>query len=161
MLASAEIATLVRHWLADFDGPVICDPVMAASSGGSLMAADDLAATRALLPHVSLITPNTGEAATLTGQTIADLADAEAAAPALLNQGARAVLITGGHLLRDSAYCYDYFASPDQSYWLRGEWVVSNHNHGTGCTLAAAITAALALGYDMADAVVLGKMVVT
>ena len=161
MLATGEIAATVGDLLAHFDGPVVCDPVMGASTGGALLSPRGLAELRQLLPRLTLITPNLREAEILSGIAIVDFATVEAAAQALLALGARNVLITGGHLEASDGYCYDYLATGDSNYWLRGENIATAHNHGTGCTLSSAIAAALALGHELADAVVLGKMVVT
>ena len=171
MLGSSATVAAVTCLLAGlqdrgFAGPVVCDPVLAASAGGSLMHNGGTDALLGLFPHLSLITPNCDEAAQLTGLAIDNFADMERAASALLEMGAESVLLTGGHLDPTEPWCYDYFVSRTDlehpnAFWLRGERVPTRHNHGTGCTLSSAITAAMALGLEMADAIVLGKMAVT
>ncbi len=161
MLANEEILKTVNSWLDQQSVPVICDPVMSATSGGSLLDNNGIADFKNLLNNITLLTPNIREAAILTGTNIATVEDIQLAADNLLAMGAGAVLITGGHFLEESDICLDYFKNAEQPYWLRGKRIATANNHGTGCTLSSAIAAALAHGYELIDAVVLGKMAVS
>lgn len=161
MLVNAEIVRAVAELLATYPGPVVCDPVMGASAGGMLLDDEGRSALQDMLPRLTLITPNLREAELLTGIPVTSFEDMESAARVLLEQGVAAVLVTGGHLDVDGEHCYDYFATQEGGFWLRGQRVSTEHDHGTGCTLASAIAAALALDYELPDAVVLGKMAVT
>jgi hydroxymethylpyrimidine kinase/phosphomethylpyrimidine kinase/thiamine-phosphate diphosphorylase len=151
---------------------LVVDPVLRASSGGAAFSdAAIVAAYREhLLPRATVITPNRGEALRLlgpsgppgtSGQTQAALQDTPTLAQALHEQGARAVMITGGDAQHDGVdrtHSLDWLLTPHASGWLTAPRVNTPHHHGTGCTLASAIAAALALGHVEADACVLGKM---
>jgi hydroxymethylpyrimidine/phosphomethylpyrimidine kinase len=147
------IATALLHW----DRRVVLDPVMVATSGDRLLKPEAIDALRQnLLPRAIVLTPNLPEAALLTGQSIAeDEAQMARQAEQLLALGPSAVLIKGGHskgelstdLLFDGA-TMERFSSPR---------IATSHDHGTGCTLAAAIAAGLAKGADLRDAVAEAK----
>jgi hydroxymethylpyrimidine kinase/phosphomethylpyrimidine kinase/thiamine-phosphate diphosphorylase len=140
---------------------LVVDPVLAASSGAAF--ADD-ATMRAyrdeLLPRASVITPNRREAERLLGGGAADLAT-PALAQALRRLGTEAVCITGGDSADVDGRVLDWFASPLARGWLASARVATAHHHGTGCTFASGVAAALALGFVAPDAVVLAKMAVT
>ena len=153
MLATAAIVAAVAHAIRTHTlGPYVLDPVMVASSGDPLLEEDAVAALRAqLVPLAHVITPNLDEAAILTGRPVNDVASMERAARALVDSGAQAALVKGGHLpgeaidvLFDSAGGIRHFCHPRLD---------SRDTHGTGCALSAAITARLALG-DPLDAAV-------
>lgn len=152
MLADAEVIAevadaLVRHAPAI----VVVDPVMVATSGARLLAADALDALRGrLLPLATVVTPNIPEAELLLGREITTPDDAAAAADALVAQGAEAALVKGGHLPVDGPVV-------DRLHTLSGRHAFEHARlridaHGTGCTLASAIAARLALGDDVAAA---------
>ena len=180
MLASAEVVRCVAKYLIDYPGFVVCDPVMAASSGESLLDGEAGAILREqLLPRADLITPNRHEAEALLDRKIDSADDIENAARDLIELGARSVLITGGHFDNDAPletiktfennktfknnkrYCHDYWTDGSEGFWLRGPRIETIHTHGTGCTLASAIAAAIACGYALKDALVLAKMYVS
>lgn len=154
--------------------PVVLDPVMTASAGGELLTAEALSALQALLPLLTLITPNTHELAMLTEMPVATDEEIRQAALALQKQGPANVLVTGGHREAGSGpgpepdadseipgFSADYFLSASgEAFWLRSGWVNTQQNHGTGCVLSSAITAALAGNLDLRDALVIGKMLV-
>jgi hydroxymethylpyrimidine/phosphomethylpyrimidine kinase len=152
MLANAGIVRAVasaidRHALR----PVVLDPVMLAKGGDALLDADAVDALRAdLIARATVLTPNIPEAEVLTGQRIVTLADMRAAAAALIRQGARAVVIKGGHL---DGPAIDLFATAEVSEDLTAPRLDTPHTHGTGCTFASAIAARLALGDDLLSAV--------
>ncbi|HUI27822.1 MAG TPA: bifunctional hydroxymethylpyrimidine kinase/phosphomethylpyrimidine kinase [Candidatus Kryptonia bacterium] len=161
MLANAAIveavATAVRDWRIE---RLVVDPVMAAQSGSTLLEAAARAALLAqLIPLAMLVTPNTHEAAALTGITISTEAEMQSAARALIRQGARAVLLKGGHLAGGDAV--DIFDDGRDIRTLRAPRIETPHTHGTGCQLSAAIAANLALGRSLADAIAIGKRFIT
>lgn len=151
MLATAEIIEVVADALAHWrPRAVVVDPVMVATSGAKLLADDALdALRRRLLPLATVLTPNMPEAEILLGRPVLPGADADAALAELLALGAPAVLLKGGHLGEDDVV--DRFGSGV----LRASYRhprLALEGHGTGCTLAAAIAAQLALGETVASA---------
>jgi hydroxymethylpyrimidine/phosphomethylpyrimidine kinase len=130
--------------------PYVLDPVMIATSGAALLQAGAVTALRReLLPLASLVTPNLPEAAALSGLPARTTADLDAIAACLGDMGAAAVLIKGGH--QSGARVVDrlYFKGEKHQFVHRR---LARNGHGTGCTLAAAITANLGLGFDLVDA---------
>lgn len=160
MLGNRDVVETVSQALIDLDAFVVYDPVMLATSGDSLMAEDTLTVLRSkLLPQVDLLTPNRLEAERLTGKVI-DSADAmEAAAWDILSFGVQSVLIKGGHSPsgEQSPFCQDFWTDGKQKLWFTSPRLSNRNTHGTGCTLSAAITAAIALGYELPDALVIAK----
>lgn len=162
MLASAEVVRCVAKYLAEYSGFVVCDPVMAASSGASLLEGEaGIILREQLLPRADIITPNRHEAEALLDRKINSPDDIENAARDLLKLGARSVLITGGHFENDAQRCHDYWSDGADGFWLAGPRIDTVHTHGSGCTLASAIAAASARGYALKDALVLAKMYVS
>ena len=155
MLASVgAIETVVRALdEAETAGlPLIVDPVMVASSGDQLISEDTAEAIRTqLLPRASLITPNAPEAAVLAGGTIEDLDDQRAAADELLEMGAKAVLVKGGHL--EGSQIIDLLATRNGVRLFTRPRIHTRHTHGTGCTLASGISALMAQGLGLDRAV--------
>jgi hydroxymethylpyrimidine/phosphomethylpyrimidine kinase len=150
-LGNREIIESIAELAAGFQFPLIVDPVILSKRGGALLSRDaiDVLKTK-LLPRAYLVTPNLDEAELLTGVQAHDVGGMRAAAEALLAMGPRAVLIKGGHLS----------GSPTDVLLFQGGWVEfpaerieSRHTHGTGCTLSAAITALLASGEELVDAI--------
>jgi hydroxymethylpyrimidine/phosphomethylpyrimidine kinase len=143
--AAPQVAALVAA-LEGFAGPVVFDPVLRASSGGVLFDGDP-AQLLPLLARATLVTPNLAEAEALTGAPVASADDARRAARRLLELGARAVLIKGGHLPGDAddllAVGGDPAAAPAE-HLLRAPRLPNPTPRGTGCALATAIAAALA-----------------
>ena len=154
MLHSPDIVRAVaesihRHGLQN----VVFDPVMVATSGAVLIdneAVDVL--VRELFPCVDVITPNLDEAALLVGRPLKNAEDMAAAADELIHQGARAVLIKGGHLAGDTVIDLLLGASGEKT-WMQAPRIQSLNTHGTGCTLSSAMAAHLALGASLLDAV--------
>ena len=140
--------------------PVIMDPVLIASCGDTLTlepGSEALPELPALYRFASLLTPNLPELAALTGLAVTTPDQIITATACLLTQGVRAVLVKGGHASGCKQLALDYLASTRQQYWLASPRIDTEHNHGTGCSLASAIASALALGYPLDDAVVLAK----
>jgi hydroxymethylpyrimidine/phosphomethylpyrimidine kinase len=161
MLANAAIATAVvdavrQHRLQ----PLVVDPVMLAQSGAALL---DTAARevliRDLLPLATLVTPNVPEAEALTGMIIRSVADMRRAARMLIETGAQASLIKGGHLA--GAESIDVFDDGHSQRELSAPRLATPHTHGTGCQLSAAITAQLARGVPLLAAVECAKRFIT
>lgn len=139
--------------------PLVVDPVLAGSCGDTLTESDLRVALKSeLLPVCTLLTPNRQEAEELSGLPIRNSDDVESAARALLDTGVKAVLLKGGH--GEGPLSQDFFCSREQSFWLSSPRRETTNNRGTGCALSSAIAAALALGYALADAVVIGKMAI-
>ena len=132
---------------------VVLDPVMVATSGDRLLAADAVGALRAkLIPQASLITPNLPEAAALLGEGVASgPADIERQGKQLLAMGCPAVLIKGGH--GEGTESIDYLIEAKRTIALAAPRVATRNTHGTGCSLSSAIAACLARGEEMESAV--------
>ncbi len=153
MLATREIVEAVAGVLRDrqLTGYVL-DPVMVATSGDRLLAPEAAESIqRDLLPLAAIVTPNWPEARLLTGVRRNDLKGMEEAARILLDAGAGAVLIKGGHLAGSEVV--DLYLDAHSRRELRGKRTATRHTHGTGCTLGAAIAAGLAAGTGVEDAV--------
>nr|WHW29587.1 putative bifunctional hydroxymethylpyrimidine kinase/phosphomethylpyrimidine kinase [uncultured bacterium] len=146
-------------------GPLalVVDPVLATSTGAALANAELRAAYRELLvPRATVITPNQGEAVALLGCTSPTNIPTQSAALRAL--GCEAVVITGGDaaaISRHASLSLDWLDTPQAQGWLSLPREDTPHNHGTGCTFASALAAALALGWVVADATVLAKMATT
>lgn len=153
MLSTPEIIETVAEAIRDFAGPIVLDPVMVAKSGDALLQQNAIDALRhRLIPRANLITPNLPEAATLL--QCAPATSIEAAAQqgeALRQQGAKAVLMKGGHT--DTPDCVDQLVSDQPLLRLSVKRINTQSTHGTGCTLSAAIAAQLAKGDSLEQAV--------
>jgi len=161
MLASAEIMVAVAETVQRLGvAPFVVDPVAASQHGDPLLRPDALAALCELIvPLASLVTPNLGEVKLLTGIEVHSRADMDDAARALHAMGPQWVLVKGGHLAFGDAV--DVLYDGTDFVELAAPRVDTAHTHGSGDTLAAAITAALARGLGMADAVREGKRFIT
>lgn len=154
MLHSAAIVESVAEELSREEVllPLVVDPVMVAKGGASLLEDSAVSAIReVLVPLAALVTPNVPEAEVLTGRRIVDIEDQKAAADALLGLGAEAVLLKGGHLGGDMIF--DVLATQETIQVFSSPRIVTRHTHGTGCTLASAISALIAQGLDLTAAV--------
>jgi hydroxymethylpyrimidine/phosphomethylpyrimidine kinase len=149
-LGDARIIGVVAGF--SFAVPLVVDPVMISKHGAPLMAAEAAAAMRAgLLPRATLVTPNIPEAEALTGLRVTTVDEARRAAAALLQTGAQAVLVKGGHFA-DSATDLLLTAAGEERVFTAPR-IDTRHTHGTGCTYSAAIAAGLAWGLGLIDAV--------
>lgn len=161
MLASAAIMTAVAETVTRLDvAPFVVDPVCASQHGDPLLRPDAIATLRdVIIPLATLVTPNLGEIKLLTGVEVRSRADMDRAADALLGLGASAALVKGGHLQSDDAV--DLLHDGTTTHELRAPRFASDHTHGSGDTLASAITASLARGRTLLDAVRDGKDFIT
>ena len=151
MLATAEIVETVTAAVAEIDAPVVVDPVMIAATGDRLLSEDAESAYGALLAESTLVTPNADEAEVLTGVAPEDKASARRGGDALLETGADAALIKGGHMPGDRVL--DVLVMPDGVETITHPRIDTDATHGSGCTLSAAIATRLARGEPLADAV--------
>ena len=161
MLASAAIMAAVAETVQRLAiRPFVVDPVAASQHGDPLLRPDAIEALRdVVIPLADLITPNLGEIRLLTGVEVHSRADMDDAAAALYALGPRWVLVKGGHLPGDDAV--DLLFDGTTTTELRSARYDTEHTHGSGDTLAAAITAGLARGLDMPAAVREGKTFIT
>jgi hydroxymethylpyrimidine/phosphomethylpyrimidine kinase len=134
-------------------GHIVLDPVMVATSGDRLLAAEAVDALRTrLIPRAALITPNLPEAAALLEEAVASTeAAVESQGRRLLAMGCQAVLIKGGH--GQGAESTDYLVTGHGTIRLAAPRIATKNTHGTGCSLSSAIAAGLAKGEDMETAV--------
>jgi hydroxymethylpyrimidine/phosphomethylpyrimidine kinase len=154
MLAVEPIIDCVTDHVRDWTVPVVVDPVMVATSGDRLLAAEAEDAYRALVGEATLVTPNADEAAVLTGISVDDEAAMRAAGSAIVEMGAEAALVKGGHV--DTEGVVDLLVTADGTRRFESERVDTDATHGSGCTLSSAIAAELARGLDLDDAVAAG-----
>jgi len=110
-----------------------------------------------LIHRVTVVTPNLAEASALTGLTVENVEGMKAAARKLIEMGARAAVVTGGHLEK----AIDVFFDGSELETFVGDRIKPDNTHGTGCTFSSAIAANLALGRQLRDAVVMAKAYVT
>ena len=159
MLGNRGNAVVVAEFLDAYKfAHIVHDPVMTSSSGAELLDVGGIKFVAAeLLKRASVITPNVPEAEVLTGLTIRDVADMEAAARKIVEMGARAVIVKGGHMER----AVDVLFDGAEMVTLAGEKTNEDHLHGTGCTFASALTAQLAAGRGLLEAATLSKAYVT
>ncbi len=153
MLASAELVETVAVCLRARAFPnYVLDPVMIATSGDRLLAEDaERSVTEYLMPLATVVTPNAPEAAVMAGRPVSDQSAMAEAGRALVDRGARAALIKGGHL--DYPTVIDLLVTEDDVHRFEHPRVQTSSTHGTGCTLSAAIAASLALGQELVTAV--------
>jgi hydroxymethylpyrimidine/phosphomethylpyrimidine kinase len=149
MLGTAGMVRLVarklRQWKPE---SVVLDPVMIASSGARLLEADAVEALQTeLIPLATVVTPNWPEAEALTGGSMAGLEMLDRAAGEMMRLGARAILFKGGHL--DGGEIVDTLFEGGSRVEIRHPRISGAEGHGTGCALAAAVAAGLALGESL------------
>ena len=147
MLGTPSLIAAVAHALAEYDGPIVLDPVMVAKSGDTLLADNATDAMASLLfSRATLLTPNLPEAAKLVGK-----GSMQSQANALLELGVAAVLMKGGHA--DGETCTDQLVSHMGTQEFLAQRVNTRNTHGTGCSYSSAIAASLAQGIELSDAV--------
>jgi len=163
MLHSAEIIRAVADTLRRFQVPnIVLDPVMIAKSGDALLRVEAVESLKEnLLPLASLITPNLPEAEVLLDEPIRSLTDMQVAARKLAQLTQHDVLIKGGHLPGPESTDCLYIRITDTEVLLKESRIATPNSHGTGCTLSSAITAGLASGSAMREAVINAKQYLT
>jgi hydroxymethylpyrimidine/phosphomethylpyrimidine kinase len=151
MLANAAIVEAVAAAIQDLELPsVVVDPVLVSKGGVRLLDDDGVQMLLTeLLPLARVVTPNLPEAEALSGRRIRSLADRRDAAERIRDQGARAVIITGGH---DEGGTIVDLVLDDTFTELRVDRAAGHGAHGTGCTFASAVAALLARGVPLVDA---------
>jgi hydroxymethylpyrimidine/phosphomethylpyrimidine kinase len=153
MLGDRGVVEAVARLLDEAAGvPVVIDPVMIAKAGTALLQHDAIDALRALLvERSSLLTPNAPEAEALTGLKVETTDDLRRAGEVLLNMGAPAVLMKGGHVAGEAVTDVLMTASGETTF--SGPRIDTRHTHGTGCALASACATGLAQGMPLDAAV--------
>ena len=161
MLSSAKIVEAVSRKLQQYKvGNLVVDPVMVAKSGHALLHSKAVEKIKTgLIPQALLVTPNVQEAERLSGLEIRTLAVARQAAKIIHKLGCKYVLIKGGHLLVERGTDLLYDGRFFNMY--KSEFIDTPHTHGTGCTYASAITAQLAKGKSVVDAIQAAKLYIT
>ncbi len=153
MLGSAETCRIVAEFFQSLEIPVVCDPVLASTSGTELLDPEALdILVQGIFPRVAVLTPNLPEAGKILGGKFQGV---EAAADQLLELGAESVLIKGGHA--EGGECRDYWTDGRESLWLSSPRIETSATHGTGCILSSAIASAIALGQPIPGAVATAK----
>ena len=152
MVSSTALIEVIADRLIHYNARnVVADPVMVATSGARLISDDAIVTLKTrLLPVADVITPNIPEAEVLSGMTIRDERDMEAAARAIGDELGCAVLIKGGHSINDAN---DMLYAEGKLTYFEGKRINNPNTHGTGCTLSSAIAANLAKGYPLVSAV--------
>ncbi|MFC6199348.1 bifunctional hydroxymethylpyrimidine kinase/phosphomethylpyrimidine kinase [Ponticaulis profundi] len=136
--------------------PRVIDPVMVATSGDRLLASDAIDVLKNLLvPDATLLTPNAPEAEILSGRAVETIDGQRRAAERLLEAGAKAVLVKGGHI--DGKVITDVLQTEYDEFFFEAGRIDTSSTHGTGCTLASAIATHLALGKSLVDSVDAGR----
>ncbi|HXJ23363.1 MAG TPA: bifunctional hydroxymethylpyrimidine kinase/phosphomethylpyrimidine kinase [Polyangia bacterium] len=153
MAAGPATMRAIMDGLASYAGPVVVDPVLATSRGGSLWSAEP----RALLPllrRATLVTPNAPELAALSGRPVASVPEAELAGQAMVrDDGLAAVLVKGGHLAESEDTVVDLLIAPDGVRPYRHARAPGPSPRGTGCALATAVAVGLARGSTLDQAI--------
>lgn len=157
MLPSAEVVRTVASMIRSKSIPVaVVDPVLRSSSGFELSEDASIEALkRCLFPLASVVTPNAAEASRITGIEIMSQVEMERAAEAILELGARAVLITGGD--GNSDLSTDLLLDDRGAVVYSTERIKSRHTHGTGCTLASALACLLARGHSLRQSIPIAR----
>lgn len=160
LLHTAEIVSLVAAAMRERKIPLVVDPVMVATSGDVLLRREAVVRYESeLFPLATLITPNMDEAAYLLGRPIRTIEEMRGAGERLARKYSTAVLLKGGHL--HGRHAVDLLFSADAVREFTAEFVRGVATHGTGCTYSAAITAQLAKGESLPQAIAHAKRYVT
>ena len=147
MLGDKALITQLAQTLSDLAAglPRVIDPVMVATSGDRLLPVEAVEALKSELVRYAILTPNSLEAEILTGKEVADINGQRRAAERLLEDGAEAAIVKGGHV-ENGDVITDLLATPDGEVFIEHPRLDSPNTHGTGCTLASAIACGLARG---------------
>lgn len=168
---AVKIGVLHRHAIIESVGKIlkkfklkniVIDPVMVAKRGEALLIADSIAAMQEhLFPMTTVLTPNLLEASVLLGREITKKHQMEQAGLDLLAMGPEAVVVKGGHLMGDCDDCLVIRGKEIEIHWFENPRIQSKNTHGTGCTFSSAVTAYLAHGNTILDAVRKAKIYLT
>lgn len=160
MLHRKDIVEAVASVLARYKvSPIVLDPVMVAKSGDALLLPEAIAVMKKkLFPLATVLTPNLLEASKLLGRKIENKTQMEDGALELLKWGPKAIVVKGGHL---EGNCEDCLCLQDSIHWFSEPRIATKNTHGTGCTFSAAITAFLARGLTIVEAVSQAKHYLT
>jgi hydroxymethylpyrimidine/phosphomethylpyrimidine kinase len=150
MTGNGTLIAAIVSGLNAWTGPVVFDPVLGASSGGTTLFQGAPADMLPLVHRATLVTPNLAEASWLTGQPVSTREEAHRAARTLSSWGKTSILVKGGHL---DGPPVDVLASPEGEQLFEGVRLPGKSPRGTGCTLATAIALKLAAGHPLAQAV--------
>lgn len=154
-LGNAAVVEAVASCLEKATCPVVVDPVLISKSGSPLLNADGVSALRErLFPLATLVTPNRREAEYLTGSSINDLGGLEKAAATLAQWGPKNVLVKGPGV---DGTAVDVLYTEGRFVWFHRELLREAQTHGSGCVFSAAITAFLAAGHELVEAIDLAK----
>jgi hydroxymethylpyrimidine/phosphomethylpyrimidine kinase len=160
MLGSASIVNAVADFLESSRLPcIVLDTIIKASSGASLLDETGiLVMAERLFPLASVITPNAGEAAVLTGRTVDSVDEMKVAAQQMKQKGAKAVVVTGGHL---NPTVDVLLSANGDLQTFKSEKLDTSYTHGTGCAFSSSIACHLAQGRPLGEAVLLAKSFLT
>ena len=152
MVSSSEIVCVIADRLKYHKAKnIVVDPVMVATSGSSLMKTDAVKTLiDVLLPIATLVTPNVPEAEVLSGFSIENKENMQAAAKTISDKYSCDVLLKGGHSINDAN---DLLYANGEFKWFYGKRIDNPNTHGTGCTLSSAIAANLAKGFNVSNSV--------
>ena len=156
MLSNVEIVHAVADALSKYSLSIILDPVMVSSSGHRLLSLEGQDALKEkMLPMATLITPNIPEMEALTGMSLTTFDEKQKAARYLIDSGAKAILLKGGHEEGDikTDILYSVHDCEMQIETFTSATIPTKNIHGTGCTLSSAIAALMARGYELPNAV--------
>ena len=160
MLSNSDIVCAVAEALSQYQLPIILDPVIVSSSGHRLLSIEAQESLKErLLPLSTLVTPNIPEMEALTSVTLSTYKDKERAAHYLIELGAKAILLKGGHEEGDTKSDTLFSASPTgiKATTFSSQTIHTKNIHGTGCTLSAAIAAFIARGESINEAIAKAK----
>ena len=158
-LGNGAVIRTVAEIADRFSFPLVVDPVMVSKHGSMLLSKEGQdALAQFLLPRAFLLTPNLEEASILSSMPVEDVAGMEEAARRIAGQGVEAVLVKGGHLPGEAL---DVLFWKGSMLHFSARRIDTPHTHGTGCTYSAAITAELAKGRELPDAVTIAKRFIT
>ena len=151
MLANTQNIEMIARRSKSFEFPLIVDPVMVATSGDALLESGAEEAYKELIKNSQIVTPNADEAGVLAAMEIRNISDAIDAGEKILKMGTENVLVKGGHIKGDTVV--DILVTKEGNIQIEHEWIDSDITHGSGCTLSSAITANVAKGETIEDAV--------
>lgn len=153
MVHSIELVRIIAGNLKNYNGPVVFDPVMVSTSGHQLIKDETIAACKELLfPLATLITPNLDEVSVLVNKQIDTAEKMQEAGKQILEMGAKAVLVKGGHLRQEELISHLMQKNqPVESF--ASKRIETKNTHGSGCTLSSAIASFLAQGLSLSESV--------